>query len=268
MPSHTTINGRTIEYEPTAEEQRFLTRVESAIDDLKISEVELRALIYGPENPMLDQQAGYTFVTPSSFESPVFRVMLDLLDRKRARTGSLDVERAAERYTLSVLDAAKQLGIRESAVRVAVVEGRLPSWMRDGQIRLSPESVASYEVSRRGRPPRLSVVCGSKDGASLRIGVIGGKFEKVGTTGGLVEGQVTTWERVGVITGARRTSRDGAKATTYRYWLLQPGGKENSVGIEPLKVTGRFTIASELNGKAASEAFSALKGQEREGDKG
>ena len=49
--------------------------------------------------------------------------------------------------------------------------------MKDGEIRLAPESVDSYQVSRRGRPPRLLVTCGSKDGRSMRIRVVGGELE-------------------------------------------------------------------------------------------
>ena len=167
MPNHQiTINGRTIEYEPTPSEARFVQRVEAAVANAGVSEAELRSLIYGPENPLLDQQAGYSFVTPAAFDNPVFRVLLDLLDQKRVRMGSLHLEKAAARYTLSVAEAAERLGIRDSAVRTAVLEGRLPSWIKDGQIRLAPASVGTYEVSRRGRPPRLLVTSGSKDGAS------------------------------------------------------------------------------------------------------
>jgi excisionase family DNA binding protein len=259
MPTHTTINGRTIEYEPTALETKFLHRVEAAVTNAAIGEAELRALIYGPENPLLDQQAGYSFVTPTAFESPVFRVLLDLLDRKRVAAGSLDLAKTAARYTLSVTEAADRLGIRDSAVRTAVIEGRLPSWMKDGEIRLSPESVDSYQVSRRGRPPRLLVTCGSKDSASMRIRVIGGELEVSNKAGGLVEGQVTSWEKVGVITGAKRTGREGTPETTYRYWLLEPGGQQRRVELGPFKVVGRFTIAEQKNGKAASEAFHALE---------
>jgi excisionase family DNA binding protein len=260
MPTHTTINGRTIEYEPTAAEAKFLQRVQGAVANATISEAELRALIYGPDNPLLDQRAGYTFVTPVAFESPVFRVLLDLLDRKRVAAGSLDLEKAAARYTLSVAEAAERLGIRDSAVRTAVLEGRLPSWMRDGVIKLDPASVDSYAVSRRGRPPRLLVTCGSKEGASMRVRVVGGELEVSHREAGLVVGQVTSWEKVGVITGAKReSSRSGRPETTYRYWLLEPGGPERRVELDPFKVVGRFTVAQQANGKAASEAFAALE---------
>ena len=258
MPTHNTINGRTIEYEPTPVEAKFLHRVEAAVKKPSISEAELRSLIYGAENPLLEQQAGYSFVTATAFENPVFRVLLDLLDRKRVQTGSLDPEKAAARYTLSVAEAAERLGIRDSAVRTAVLEGRLPSWTKDGQIRLAPASIDSYEVSRRGRPPRLLVTCGSKAGASMRVRIIGGELEVSSKTGGIVDGAVNRWEKVGVITSARRKSR-GVEEVTYRYWLLTPGGKQRRIELEPFKVVGRFTIAEQKNGKAASDAWHDLE---------
>jgi hypothetical protein len=43
--------------------------------------------------------------TLAAFDSPVFRVLLDLLDQKQVRLGSLDLEKAAARYTLSVAEA-------------------------------------------------------------------------------------------------------------------------------------------------------------------
>ena len=52
--------------------------------------------------------------------------------------------------------------------------------------------------------------------------------------------------------------RSGQHATTYRYWLLEPGGVQRRVELDPFKVVGRFTIAEQKNGKAASEAFKAL----------
>lgn len=258
MPTHNTINGRAIEYEPTRPEAAFIRRVEAAVSDATVSGVELRAMIYGAENPLLEEKAGYSFVTPAAFSNPVFRVLLDLLDRKRVATGSLDLEKASARYTLTVAEAAERLGIRDSAVRTAVLDGRLPSWTKDGQIWLAPASVASYEVSRRGRPPRLMVTCGSQDGASMRVNVIGGELEVGSKASGLVDGTVNNWERVGVITSARRESRS-QEAVTYRYWLLVPGGKERRVELGPFHVVGRFTIAEQKNGKAANEAWHELE---------
>src|SRR5262245_59925280 len=130
--------------------------------------------------------------------------------------------------------------------------------MRDGEIRLDPVAVDRYQVSGRGPQPRLLVTCGSKDGASMRVQVVGGELEVTGKEGGLVRGTIGSWERVGVITGAKRTSRSGEPETTYRYWLLEPGGPEQKVELGQFAVTGRFTVLEQRNGKAASEAFHML----------
>jgi hypothetical protein len=76
--------------------------------------------------------------------------------------------------------------------------------------------------------------------------------------GGLVEGQVTSWAKVGVITGMRRDARSGGAETTYRYWLLEPGGAQRRVELDPFKVVGRFTIVEQRNGKVASEGLAAF----------
>jgi hypothetical protein len=103
------------------------------------------------------------------------------------------------------------------------------------------------------------VTCGSKEGMSMRVRVVGGELEVSRKEGGLVEGQVTSWEKVGVITGMRRETRGSETETTYRYWLLEPGGVQRRVELDPFKVVGRFTIAEQKNGKAASEAWKGLE---------
>jgi hypothetical protein len=101
----------------------------------------------------------------------------------------------------------------------------------------------------------MLVTVGSKEGMSMRIRVVGGELEVSRKEGGLVEGQVTSWDKVGVITGLRREARSDGTETTCRYWLLEPGGVQRRIELEPFKVVGRFTIAEQKNGKAASEAF-------------
>src|SRR5262245_36639106 len=127
--------------------------------------------------PLFDPHAGYTFPAAAGFESPVLRVALDLLDRKRAAIGAIDPERIAGRYSRSVDAAARELGVSGSTVRMAITQHRLPSWLRDGKLWLTPEHVDAFEVSGRGRRPRLTVTWGNRDGSSLRVRVIGGELE-------------------------------------------------------------------------------------------
>ena len=259
MTIHECINGRSIEYEPTPAEAKFIRRIESTVEDAKVSEAEVRSLIYGPENPLLtQQQQGYTFVTAEAFENPVFRVLLDVLDRKRLAAGSLDLEAAAARFTMTVAQAAEQLGLGESAIRMAVRGGRLPAWMKGGDIRLDPTAVAAYKAGPRrgGAATKLLVAIGSHDGTSLRLRVDGGsaELENVSKVAGITSGELTKWSVAEVITGARR-----GDATTYRYWKITPGGNQERIELGELKVVGRFTIVERKNGKAASDEWYAGK---------
>jgi excisionase family DNA binding protein len=254
MPTHLCVNGRSVEYEPTPAEAKFLRRVEAMLEDTKVTDLEVRGVIYGPDNPLLAQVHGYTFVTPEAFEHPVFRVLQDLHDRKRVATGALDLERAAARYTMTVAQAAEQLGLGESAIRMAVRASRLPSWMKGGEIFLDPQAVAAYKGgARRGGPAtKLLVAIGSHDGTSLRLRVDGGsaELEHARKAGGITSGELTKWSVAEVITGARR-----GEATTYRYWKITPGGNQERIELGELKVVGRFTIVERKNGKAASDAW-------------
>jgi hypothetical protein len=95
------------------------------------------------------------------------------------------------------------------------------------------------------------------------IRVLDGEIDVSRKEGGLVEGQVTSWEKVGVITGVSGDARSGGMETTCRYWLLEPGGTQRRVELDPFKVVGRFTSAEQKNGKAASEAFRGLATAEK-----
>jgi excisionase family DNA binding protein len=260
MRIHTTVNGRSIDYDPSPEEEAFLGRVGAAALDSKCSEGALRALIFGLDNPLLDQQAGYSFMVGAALEEPVFRVLLDLLDRKRIACGTLDLARTAAKYTLSVTEAAARIGVGESTVRMAVLDGRLPSWMKSGEIYLAPDAVDRYQVSRRGRPPQLQVTCGNAPGISMRIRVVGGELDITEKKGSLVHGVVRSWKQVGVITMAKRKTGDRGEVRTQRYWLLEPGGEANDVTLGPLKVEGRFKVTDQQNGDSAHDAWKHLGG--------
>jgi len=113
------------------------------------------------------------------------------------------------------------------------------------------------DLAKLGERPRTDSKRSRANHEAIRV--VGGELEVSRKEGGLVEGQVTSCERVGVITGAKREARSGELETTYRYWLLEPGGVARRLEFDPFKVVGRFTIAEQKNGKAASEAFKALE---------
>lgn len=151
--TYTTLAGEVLEYpHPKAETARFLARVHDATNNPAVSESSLLTLIYSKENPILDQTIfpARGAVTAAVFRNPVYHVMLDLLDHKRVQTGTLNLEREHDRYTMTVPEAAAELGITESSVRVAIKSKRLAAIKPAGSYRLDPTSVAEYEVSSRG----------------------------------------------------------------------------------------------------------------------
>jgi hypothetical protein len=105
-------------------------------------------------------------------------------------------DRIGARFTRGVDDAARELGVSGSTVRMAITQQRLPSWLTDSKLWLTAEHVAAFDVSGRGRRPRLTVTCGNRDGASMRIRVIGGKLEVTRKQGTVVEGHIERWTQV------------------------------------------------------------------------
>ena len=80
---YTTILGEVIEYPaPSSEVAAFLERVKRAAHDPSVSEAQLSELVYGRENPVLDQTIfpGRGAVTKAVHANPVWPVMQDLLD--------------------------------------------------------------------------------------------------------------------------------------------------------------------------------------------
>ncbi|MCI0703076.1 MAG: helix-turn-helix domain-containing protein [Planctomycetia bacterium] len=157
MPTYKLMSGETIEYPtPAPDVAAFLSRLHLAAADPTVDIHQFIALVYGDENPILDRTfiPGRPMVTLAVFENPIYRVMSDLIGVKRVQLGLLDPEKVAAAYTISVKDAAKQLGITESSVRAAITARKLAAHMRNGQWYTRPEAVAAYKVSNRGRKKR------------------------------------------------------------------------------------------------------------------
>jgi hypothetical protein len=158
MNTYTCASGEIITYpDPAPDVTAFLARVRAAADDPAVDRNQLIELIYGLENPLLDKGIlpGRAMVTKAVFANPIYHIMSDLLFRKElaARNQTPDVVAAA--HTVSVRDAAKQLGITEASVRAAITARKLAAWMRNGQWYLRPESVAAYKVSNRGQKSEM-----------------------------------------------------------------------------------------------------------------
>lgn len=265
--THTLLSGEQIEYEAAPELADFFARAAVAAHDPTVSVGQMVELLYGEENPLLVKGVfpGRGFVTPEVLTNPAYRVMLDLLDQKRVQAGALNLEAARANHhahSMSVPDAAAQLGISPSAVRQAIAGGRLRAVRRSGQHWLRPDDVAAYKVSRRGPPrstvPELEVRIGSEDGCGLHLDVVDGDLEaRREAPGSSVQaGRVREWQRLLVKTVYK-------PANSVRYFELEPDtGDVQELQVGGLYVRGRFKVARKINNRtAALEAWKARRGQ-------
>ncbi|KYF92760.1 hypothetical protein BE20_10915 [Sorangium cellulosum] len=261
---YTLLSGETVEFAtPVGELGTFLCRVLAAARDPAVSEADLADLVLGPENPLLDKTAvaGRSVATADVYRDPAFHVMLDCLARKRLPPESA-VATPRTRYTMTVPEAAQQLGISESAVRQAIYAGRLRANKEGGTYYLDPHSVASYRVSKRGPrrqdqdakgPPGgpLDARIGSGPDASFRVKHSRDDFELTEKRGPEWTGMIPSgWRRIAVL----GTSRDLS-----RYWEIEPAEGESVLHFEGFYLRGGFriveTVSSTQRAVAAFKAF-------------
>ncbi len=151
--TYTTLFGEELRFpEPPPEVSAFLVRLRKFVNDPQVSELDMLNLLYGKENPLLDQTIFETrgAVTVVVFKNPVYHVMLDLLGQKAIQAGTLDPKKAEAAFSMTVPEASAQLGIHQSAVRQAIHAHKLAAIKKGGQYLLEPDSVGAYRVSRRG----------------------------------------------------------------------------------------------------------------------
>lgn len=261
MEHYTTIAGETLEYpRPGPEVAAFLSRVRAAAEDPRVSEGALVELIYGSENPILDHTIfkGRGAVTLEVFENPVYHVMLDLLSAKRVQLGTLDPERAASRYTMTVSEAAAALEMTPSAVRQAIASKRLAAWKPGNEYLLDPHSVATYRehVKRRGprAEPALRIRMGSKPGASFRVKapvLEEASRTKIEGGGKLIEATVPRFARAAIAFSGKQMNR---------MFVLEPASEENAFEFDGFEVRGRYRVIEKINGaEEASKRFRAFR---------
>lgn len=265
MERYTAINGEVIEYPtPDAKTAAFLARVIAATNDPRVSEGELVELVYGKENPILDQTLfpGRGAVTADVFENPLYHVMSDLICQKQVLEGRFDRVRAAERYTLSVNEAAEVIGVTPDAVRKAIKAHKIPAWQREGSWRLDPRDVETYKthvVPRKprsggserkdSRSPALRVRAGSEPGRSLRIKAPNKRV--VTKAGSITELEVDAFERAAVATTSTKT---------LHVFILEPSDAVERLEWGPLGIEGRFRVVEKItNERKAAEAWKAFR---------
>lgn len=152
MPTHKCLSGETITYpDPEPNVAAYLAKAQAMATDLTVDMMRMNRMVYGKENPLLDNSSGRPVVTRAAYDNPIYRILREWIEVKEVNLGLIDpIEEAAE-YTLSLAEAAERLGITAAAVRAAIRGRKLAGWMRNGQWYVRPDSVAAYKPSKRGR---------------------------------------------------------------------------------------------------------------------
>lgn len=261
---HEMLGGELVEFAPSVEEEAFLRRLEGIVRDGTLHAEALETLLWSEENPLLDTSLvpGRAFATKETLDNPAWRVMRDLLDRRRTADGTLDWEAAQARYTVTVREAAGELGIHESAVRQAIQAGRLAAVKRGGQHFLDSASVKRYHVSNRGptrKGAELHVREGHKTGVGFRTKrqppralihmVVHGEPGGAATVADIQEG----WHRIAVLTNLKQKGGPDDQ----RLFILAPAAEWSNLDCKGFYVRGQFEIAEKINN--SREALDAWK---------
>jgi hypothetical protein len=248
---HDTLTGHRIEYpEPEPKLEKFLKRAQALAEDPAASEDDLVALLYGRENPILDHTLFPTrgAVTREVLENTVYHVLTDLLARKSVQARKVDPDKLSRDYTLTVAQAAAEVGLTPDAIRKAIHSRKLPSWVKDGQYYLNPKHLSLLDGSKRGRLPGhiepLDIAAGSGQGCQLLVRHPGGVFppDDKGRSAHAA-GAVERWRRVAVLTG------NNGKA---RLFVIEPSDTEELITLQLYHVRGKFKIVEKINGSAAA----------------
>lgn len=258
---HTTLSGHHIEYDPSPEVAAFLSRLEDMIADPKISEQEMIGVAYSRENPIMDPTLHPTraVVTKEVFANPAYQVIGDLLFRKRVAQERVDVAKLAAKYTMTIAEAAEDVGVHQSSIRQAIEARRLASWVKNGKHYLEPRSLASFKLSladggkrgpkAKGSGHELDIVLGHAPGQSLRVRAATGVDTVERVEGNIVRGRVAKWERVVVLT---------TRGQNKRAFVIEPADEDGDITHGPFHVRGRFRVVERANAsKKAGELYDA-----------
>ena len=261
MERHTLISGETLEYPtPAPEISAFVDRVREMVNDPDAPESAVIDLIYSSENPLLDQTIfpHRGAVTKATIEDPVYHVMLDLLDQKRIQLGRLDLDAVQDRYTMSVTEAAEELGITPGGVRQAIHARRLAAWKKGGRYFLDPALVEAFQVSNRG-PSKAQEV---GEPLEVRMGTAPGVSFLLKAPHLLEDSTKEGSVRTGVLRNWRRVAVSAGKGPGRSIFIIEPGSAQNSIEREDFYVRGKFKIVRRIRGaRAAAEAFKGFRGE-------
>lgn len=148
----TTVSGHEVRYGAPPTVAALIERLKAMLADPAATEDDMIVAVYNQDNPVMDREVipGRGAVTTRTLANPAYRVMTDLLFRKRLAEGGQDSAALAARYTLTVGEAAGRLGVSRSAIHQAIQARRLSAWVKDGQNYLDPDYLDGFQLSRRG----------------------------------------------------------------------------------------------------------------------
>jgi excisionase family DNA binding protein len=235
--TYTSMTGDQITYDSAErpEAAAFIARVRIATYSPQVTVNQLVDLVYGIDNPILlqGQVAGRGMVTPEVMQDPLWYIMTDLLNRKLAEADILNAERFKLSYeehqkiakppaefSMTIAQAAEQLGLTPNAVRAAVKRDALEARKIGGRWLLNPSDVADYRPVR-GRQHRrviestpLVVTIGNMPGWSAAV-EHDGEFRELRREGKrIVVGEITNWTKA--MLRIKRNRKD------HFFWVFTP----------------------------------------------
>jgi hypothetical protein len=215
--------------------------------------------VYGDDNPILDRTffPGRGMVTAAVFENPVYHVLTDLLARKRASIKGQTAEQLGKSFTLTVPQAAEQLGVSEDAINKGIRARRIPSWVKEGQRYVDPRALAALGLGKQGKLPegfmRLKVRVGASHTGQLRVKHAGGELPN--------KAEAIPYSIEATLPRSRRAAVLMAGHDKLRMFILEPGESEQRHGYDDYWFEGNFRIVEKVNGSAAArrawESFKA-----------
>ncbi len=266
MPTikYTTTLDEVIEYErPNAETAAFIKRVERAALDPRVTHAELVGLVYGTENPILEQGRfeGHGAVTPATLANPVYAVLTDLLQAKRIGSGATTALKLKKAFTMTVSEAKAILGMTAGGVRKAI-ESKYLTALKDGnQFLIDPRSVEQYALDRKprgvNRGPALTMEFGNAPGCSFRVKVKDLELGEESTGAGMKV-------RAASVDSFEQAAFSISGKTMNRAFFIEaaddPAAPRERYEHEGFWIEGRFKFVKTVNGaQKASETFKAFK---------
>jgi hypothetical protein len=250
----TTLSGRELSLpDPTGALGAYWERLKAAAADPTVSHEAMLALVYHEDNPLLDGylMPGSGSLTRAALEDPLYRAMTDLVARKQVQLGSLDLATAGAPYTVTLDEAAGELGLGSTAVRQAIDSYRLAGWKKGAAWFVHPGSLAAYKAGNYGAATkartgdRLEIRMGADGhGETLKLKYPAAEVER--ESGHIHVGNIAAgWRRVGVLT---------TSGPTTRFFALEPGDEMGIVELGGFYVKGRFRRAATENSAAKARA--------------